>query len=210
MFIRGLSEKEKRFIYRVENFIRDKHQHLEGHDYSHVLQVVNYSIEIAANIKEAVEPFVLICGALFHDIGRTQNDQQNLHGFIGGNITDTYLKSTWVNQEEALKIVRIVVRHTVTSHIPPETMEEKIVYDADGLDRLGIMGMVRGIMGKRGSTKEILENRSRKRLEDYKKLNFQYSKIIGEKMYQETVDLVFIFMSALEERLQNIHEIHLP
>lgn len=210
MFTRGLNDREKRFIYKVENFIRDKHQFLQGHDYSHVLQVVNYSMDIAQHLEEEVNPFILICGALFHDIGRAHNDDATLHGFIGGNITDSYLKSTWVNEEDAVKIVRIVVRHTVTSHIPPETVEEKIVYDADGLDRLGIMGMVRGIMGKKGSIKSILENRSQKRLQDFKELYFDYSRNIGEKMYQETVDLVFILMSSLEKRLQEIHEIHLP
>lgn len=210
MFTRSLNDRERRFIYKVEKFIRDKHRHLEGHDYSHVLQVVKHSIDIAENVEEKVEPFILICGALFHDIGRTLHDEATLHGFSGGNITDTYLKSTWVEDAVAVKIVRIVVRHTVTSHIPPETVEEKIVYDADGLDRLGLMGMVRGIMGKKGSIKEILENRSQKRLDDYKKLYFDYSRHIGEKMYQETVDLVRILMSSLEERLQEINEIQLP
>ncbi len=210
MFTRQLTKKEREFIYNVEEFIRDKHHACEGHDYSHVLQVLNYALDIAHNIEDEVDPFILTCGALFHDIGRTQNDERALHGITGGNITDTFLKSTWVNEDDNHRIVRIVVRHTVTSHIPPETTEEKIVYDADGLDRLGIIGMVRGLMSKKGSIKEVLENRSKKRINDYKKLYFNYSRQLGESMYRETVDLVYIFLSSLEERMKEINDIDLP
>ncbi|AZR74056.1 hypothetical protein BBF96_12015 [Anoxybacter fermentans] len=210
MLTRSLTLKERKLIQEIETFIRDKHRHSEGHDYSHVLEVVRYSLKIAKAIEEPVNPFILICGALFHDIGRIYDEEGTLHGLIGGAITDMYLKSTWVKEEDACKIVRIVVRHTATSRIPPETVEEKIVYDADGLDRLGLMGMIRGVMGKRGSIKEILENRSRKRLLDYKRLYFDVSREIGEKLYNETLEIVAQLLNALETRLKDINDIQLP
>ena len=210
MLTRSLTSKEKKLIQDIEDFIREKHSSNEGHDYSHVLEVVRYSLKIAKAIEDPVNPFILVCGALFHDIGRTHDDDGALHGLIGGAITEMYLKSTWVKEEDLHKIVRIVVRHTATSKISPETIEEKIVYDADGLDRLGLMGMIRGIMGKRGSIKGILENRSRKRLMDYKKLYFDVSRDIGEKLYSETVEIVTELLNALETRLNNINDIRLP
>lgn len=210
MLTRPLTLKERKLIQEIENFIRDKHRHTEGHDYSHVLEVLRYSLKIADAIEDAVNPFILICGSLFHDIGRVYDEKGSMHGFIGGAITDMYLKSTWVKEEDACKIVRIVVRHTATSMIPPESIEEKIVYDADGLDRLGLMGMIRGIMGKRGSIKEVLENRSKKRLNDYKRLYFDVSRQIGEKLYDETIKVVTQLLNALEARLNNINDIQFP
>ncbi len=210
MLTRRITPKEHKLIQEIEAFIRDKHRHSEGHDYSHVLEVLRYSLKIAKAIEDAVNPFILICGALFHDIGRTYDEDGNMHGFIGGSITDMYLKSTWVKEEDACKIVRIVVRHTATSRIPPETIEEKIVYDADGLDRLGLMGMIRGVMGKRGSIKEVLENRSKKRLRDYKRLYFDVSRQIGEQLYSETIDIVTKLLNALETRLKDINDIQIP
>ena len=210
MLTRHLTPKERKLIEDIVTFIRDKHRQSEGHDYSHVLAVLRYSLQIGEAIAEPVNPFILICGALFHDIGRIYDENGNLHGFIGGAITDMYLKSTWVKEEDACKIVRIVVRHTYTSMIPPESIEEKIVYDADGLDRLGLMGIIRGVMGKKGSIKEILENRSRKRLRDYKRLYFDISRQIGEKLYHETIEVVQQLLNTLETRLKDINDIHLP
>lgn len=210
MLTRHLTPKERKLISDIEEFIREKHRHTEGHDYSHVLEVLRYSLMIAEAIPDPVNPFILVCGALFHDIGRTYDDNGALHGFIGGAITDMYLKSTWVKEDDVDKIVRIVVRHTETSKIPPESTEEKIVYDADGLDRLGLMGMIRGIMGKHGSIKETLENRSKKRLRDYKRLYFDISRQIGEELYEETVEVVNQMLNALETRLKNINDIQIP
>lgn len=210
MLTRRLAPKEHKLIHDVECFIREKHRHTEGHDYSHVLEVLRYSLLIANAIPEPVNPFILVCGALFHDIGRTFDENGTLHGFIGGAITDMYLKSTWVKEEDICRIVRIVVRHTETSRIEPESVEERIVYDADGLDRLGLMGMIRGIMGKHGNIKDTLENRSKKRLGDYKRLYFDVSREIGEKLYTETVDVVTQMLNALETRLNNIEDIQIP
>lgn len=210
MLTRHLAPKERALIRDMECFIREKHRHTEGHDYSHVLEVLRYSLMIAEAIPEPVNPFILVCGALFHDIGRTFDENGTLHGFIGGAITDMYLKSTWVKEEDVGKIVRIVVRHTETSRIEPESVEEKIVYDADGLDRLGLMGMIRGIMGNHGNIKDTLENRSKKRLGDYKRLYFDVSREIGEKLYRETVEVVTQMLNALETRLNNIEDIQIP
>lgn len=210
MLTRHLTPKERKLIQEIETFIRDKHRHTEGHDYSHVLEVLRYSLMIAERIPDPVNPFILVCGALFHDIGRTYDEEGGLHGFIGGAITDMYLKSTWLKEEDVCKIVRIVVRHTETSKIPPESVEERIVYDADGLDRLGLMGMIRGIMGKHGNIKDTLENRSKKRLGDYKRLYFDCSREIGEELYNETIEIVTQMLNALETRLRNINDIQLP
>lgn len=210
MLTRRLAPKERALIRDMECFIREKHRHTEGHDYSHVLEVLRYSLMIAEAIPEPVNPFILVCGALFHDIGRTFDENGTLHGFIGGAITDMYLKSTWVKEEDVCKIVRIVVRHTETSRIEPESVEEQIVYDADGLDRLGLMGMIRGIMGNHGNIKDTLENRSKKRLGDYKRLYFDVSREIGEKLYRETVEVVTQMLNALETRLNNIEDIQIP
>lgn len=210
MLTRRLAPKERKLIQDIECFIREKHRHTEGHDYSHVLEVLRYSLLIAQAVPEPVNPFILVCGALFHDIGRTFDEEGTLHGFIGGAITDMYLKSTWVKEEDICRIVRIVVRHTETSRIEPESIEERIVYDADGLDRLGLMGMIRGLMGKHGNIKDTLENRSKKRLGDYKRLYFDVSREIGETLYAETVEVVTQMLNALETRLDNIEDIQIP
>jgi uncharacterized protein len=197
MFERKLTRKEVELIEQIETFVRQKHRHDDGHDYSHVLAVTNYAIQIGRAIPEEVNPFLLIIGALFHDLGRTTTHTGILHGIRGATLVREYLAATWISPSDQNVILRMVARHTPTTMIPPETTMEKIVYDADALDRLGLMGMLRGIMGKQGSTEAILEDRIQKRLGDFGKLHFEASRKIGEALHQETVDVVSRFRSML-------------
>ncbi|MBN1798090.1 MAG: HD domain-containing protein [Spirochaetales bacterium] len=210
MFSRKLTKKEVDLIYKIKEFIEQKHSESEGHDYSHVLEVARYSIEIAERIPEKIDPFVLIVGALFHDIGRIDAPSGQLHGLIGGGITEEFLQTTWVDDDTVQKICRIVVRHTETSMLPPETTAEKIVFDADALDRLGLMGMLRGIMGKAGSIKDIIENRMEKRKKDFARLHFKESKELGRALYKETLLLIKLMSNSLEKRINNIDKLKLP
>jgi len=212
MFTRNLSDEEVAIIHKIELYIRDKHDTLQGHDYSHVLAVANYSIEIANKIPDPVDPFVLICGALFHDIGRVGTNTGRLHGLRGATITEEYLKAIGIDGEIRGQIVRIVVRHTETSMLPPETIAEKVVFDADDLDRLGLMGMLRGMMvgAVHRSMEDIIENRLEKRKKDYQRLNFQASQEIGRTLYEETLRLIDIIQHSLKQRYVKIARLNLP
>lgn len=210
MFEKNLTEEEVNLIYAIRKFIEKKHSACEGHDYSHVLEVTRYSIAIAERIPEKVNPFVLIVGALFHDIGRVDATTGNLHGLIGGGIAEEFLSTSGVDNETTEKICRIVVRHTETSMLPPETIEEKIVYDADDLDRLGLMGMLRGIMGKTGSIKDIIEDRLEKRKKDFGRLHFEESRELGRELYNETLLLIKLISNSLNKRINDIEELKLP
>jgi uncharacterized protein len=210
MFERKLKKKEVSLIHIIKDFIEEKHSGSEGHDYSHVLEVARYSVQIAERISEKVNPFTLIVGALFHDIGRVDAATGQLHGLVGGGIAEEFLKTTWVDPETIKKICSIVVRHTPTSMLPPITIEEKIVFDADALDRLGLMGMLRGIMGKAGSIREILEDRLEKRKMDFSKLHFKESQELGRALYKETLMLIKLISNSLQRRIQNIEDLNLP
>ena len=84
MFSRKLTDEERQLLKKIEAFAKEKHAPMDCHDYSHVLQVAEFAVEIANHIEEEVEPVVVICGALLHDIGRTISDQ--MHGLVGGSM----------------------------------------------------------------------------------------------------------------------------
>ena len=211
MFTRNLSEQEVEIINKIEVFVRDKHDTLQGHDYSHILAVANYSIEIAKRIPEPVDPFVLICGALFHDIGRVGTRTGRLHGLRGATITEEYLRAIDIEDEIREQIVRVVVRHTETSMLPPETVIEKVVFDADDLDRLGLMGMLRGMMvgNMDRSMEDIIENRLKKRKRDFQRLHFQASRELGRDLYEETLKLIDLIQQSLNQRSVDISRLNL-
>jgi uncharacterized protein len=212
MFTRKLSEEEVAIIHHIEVFVRDKHDKLQGHDYSHVLAVAQYAIEIAQRVPDPVDPFVLICGSLFHDIGRVGTNTGRLHGIRGATIAEEYLRAVGISQDIREQIVRIIVRHTETSMLLPETAAEKVVFDADDLDRLGLMGMLRGMMvgDVDQSMEDIIENRLEKRKKDYQKLHFQASRELGRKLYEETLQLIDFIQDSLSRRCSEIGKLNLP
>jgi len=212
MFTRKLSQEEVSIIHHVEVFVRDKHDKLQGHDYSHVLSVAQYAIEIAQGIPDPVDPFILISGALFHDIGRIGTNSGRLHGIRGATIAEEYLRAVGISQDIREQIVRIIVRHTETSMLLPETAAEKVVFDADDLDRLGLMGMLRGMMvgDVDQSMEDIIENRLEKRKKDYQKLHFQASRELGRKLYEETLQLIDFIQDSLSRRCSEIDKLNLP
>jgi HD superfamily phosphodiesterase len=198
-FVRKLSNDEKAVLKRLEKFVKHAHAESDSHDYAHVLTVTKYAIDIALNIDEVIDPFVCIAGALLHDIGKTTPTYAHIHGLLGGALAEEFLDGLKLERDKTEAISRIVVRHTMTSMIPPETTEEKIVADADTLDRLGLMGLLRGFMGKTGeSMDEIMNRYMNKRKHDFEKLHFEYSKQIGDTLQDELME----FMIKVEERLK--------
>ncbi len=209
MFTRKLTEREDRIINKIIDFVKIKHGNEDGHDYSHVLEVCKWSVQIGNKIKEPLDPFITICGALLHDIGRVGASSGMFHGLDGGARAEEFLESLVDDENMIRKITKVIVRHTPTSMIDAESVEEKVVRDADTIERLGLMGMVRGIMGKKGSMEYILEDRIKKRLADYDKLYFDVSREFAKPFYDETLEVVDILLKALKKRLREIDELEL-
>jgi uncharacterized protein len=210
MLDRPLIDGEIDLARRAETFVRENHRGQGGHDDSHVLAVTDYAIRIAERADEPADPFVVVMGALFHDLGRIGTDSGELHGLRGAALAREWLHSTGVEEEVRERILRVVARHTPTTRIAPDAVEERIVFDADALDRLGIMGMLRGLMGKRGSTEHIIEDRIQKRLGDYDRLHLDVSKRMGEALHRDTLTVVERFRRALEEEVRQLHRIPWP
>lgn len=207
VFSRKLTKNEIDILLNLQEFVREAHADSDSHDYAHVLTVCRYAIEIAMNIEDQVEPFICIAGALLHDIGKTNREFAHIHGLLGGGLAEEFLDASCVDSKIRDDISRVVVRHTPTSRIPPESPEEKVVYDADTLDRLGLMGLMRGFVGKTGSMEHILTKYMEKRKTDYDKLNYEFSRNLGDAMHEELMQFVFVIEDRLRKRLASIESI---
>ncbi len=207
VFRRKLYPGEIRIVEHIIDFVKDKHHRAEGHDYSHVLEVCRLSINIAKRIKDPVDPFVLMCGALLHDIGRINSPNGLFHGVDGASRANELLKNYIDDENVSRQIQEVIVKHTPESMIPPQTPEEKVVFDADTIERLGFMGMVRGIMGKSGTMDDIIDDRVHKRLKDYQKLFYPVSRRVAKKAYKETIAVSNTLKKDLKRRANEIHEV---
>ncbi|NQU78551.1 HD domain-containing protein [Candidatus Woesearchaeota archaeon] len=207
VFKRRLYPEEIVVVEHIIDFVKIKHHRAEGHDYSHVLEVCRLSIEIAKKIKEPINPFVLTCGALLHDIGRINAPNGLFHGLDGAARANEILKAYIDDEKISREIQQVIIRHTPESMIPPSSPEQKVVFDADAIERLGFMGMVRGIMGKSGTMEEIIEDRVHKRLKDYSKLYYAVSRKMSKKAYKETIAVSKTLKKDLAKRASEIGEV---
>ncbi|MFH1063550.1 MAG: HD domain-containing protein [Candidatus Woesearchaeota archaeon] len=207
VFKRKLDVDEIEVIEHIVDFVKEKHHRSEGHDYSHVLEVCRLSIEIAKKIPDQIDPFVLMCGALLHDIGRINAPNGLFHGLDGAARANELLKAYTNDETVSRQVQNIIIRHTPESRVPPQAPEEKVVFDADTIERLGFMGMVRGLMGKSGTMEEIIDDRVHKRLLDYAKLYYPVSRRMSKKAYKETVAVSKTLKQDLVKRAKEIHEI---
>ncbi len=125
------------------------------HDFDHTLRVISNAADLTALLPEADAGMVKL-GALLHDYARPEEDDSCGsidHAVHGAELVFRLLVSLNCSQEFAGAVSKIVQRHRFRGEEKPETLEEKIVYDADKLDSLGAVGIGRAFLfaGKTGA-----------------------------------------------------------
>jgi len=142
----NLIEEAKKYITKLFE------GHSDGHDLNHSLRVYENAIKIAKEEKgcdmEAVALASLLHDADDHKLFDTK-DNANAAGF---------LKEHGVDAERITFIVSIInsVSFSKNKGKTPDTLEAKIVQDADRLDAMGAIGIARTFAygGKNGRTLE--------------------------------------------------------
>jgi len=113
-----------------------------SHGLDHVLRV-EYLYELIGK-EEKAEMEVLLPAALFHDIARpTERETGMPHEEAGAQIAERYLRSIQYDEERVLKISHAIRTHRYRSSKKPETLEARILSDADKLDAMGAVGIAR-------------------------------------------------------------------
>ena len=111
-----------------------------GHDFYHTLRVYNLAKYISN--FEACDKELVALGALLHDVDDYKLVGQEEEAFHNAK---TYLKSQSISNEKIEQICHIIsqVSFKGADSVVPDTIEGKIVQDADRLDALGAMGIGR-------------------------------------------------------------------
>ena len=131
-------EKDPR-IKKVYDCTKKKYHkaNLAQHNFEHVLRDL-YRALIIAGTEKNVDYFILIPAVLLHDIG-TIDGEYRKHEEIGVLIIKRDLPKLGYSKKEIEKITHCVESHD--SKIKPETIEAKILFDADRLEKSGIGGV---------------------------------------------------------------------
>lgn len=122
--------------YAKNYFLND----FSGHDYFHTERVYNLTKYIAN--YETCNKKTAYLGSILHDV-----DDYKIVGFEAEPFHNakTFLQSQNVSKEEIEQICHIIsqVSFKGTDSVVPDTIEGKIVQDADRLDAIGAIGIAR-------------------------------------------------------------------
>ena len=118
-----------------------------AHDKHHVYRVLNFALDIASH--EAVNDMdVLFMACLLHDIGREKqfSNLELCHAEIGGDMAYEFLSSKEWAKQKALHVKECISTHRYRKGNKPQSIEAKILFDADKLDVSGAIGIARTLM----------------------------------------------------------------
>lgn len=118
-----------------------------AHDREHVYRVLHTALLISQS-EENVDSDVLICACLLHDIGRKEQfaDPTLCHARVGGDKAYRFLTENGFSQEFAEAVRHCIAAHRFRENCQPQSLEAKILFDADKLDAAGAMGIARTLL----------------------------------------------------------------
>ena len=116
------------------------------HDFSHVLRVLTLAKRLVE--AEGADPNIVQTAVLLHDISRGDDDEIELaadaesdHALLAARRARHVLEGESSEFIEA--VVHCIEAHRYRNAIEPQTIEAKVMFDADKLDAIGAVGIAR-------------------------------------------------------------------
>lgn len=120
-----------------------------AHDKEHIYRVLYKALEIAEEESE-VDYDVLITACLLHDIGRREQfeNPKVCHAEAGAKKAYAFLTEHGFEGDFAKKVSDCIRTHRYRKENRPESIEAKILFDADKIDVAGAVGIARTLVYK--------------------------------------------------------------
>lgn len=110
------------------------------HDFDHVLRVLALAERLAR--EEGADLEIVWAATLLHDVARGQGDRLSAnHAHAGADFAREVLAGQPPEKVEA--VAHAVAAHRFRSGPDPQTLEAKVLHDADKLDAIGAIGVAR-------------------------------------------------------------------
>lgn len=157
----NLDTKYNKIIEVVKNRLS-----CSAHNLDHVFRVCNLCLLIAKREKD-VNLEILIPSALLHDIARVEESKDKTgeidHAILGSEMAEEILRELQYEDGKIENIKHCIITHRFRTGNEPNTIEAKILFDADKLDAIGASGIARTFMlagqfGQRLTTNEPLNS----------------------------------------------------
>lgn len=113
------------------------------HNFTHVMRDLHRALVIAAD-QESVDYGILIPGVLLHDIGFCTPEFKKLgHDVAGARLAVEILKDLGYIEDECAAIGHCIHAHKGKAE-QPQSIEARILYDADVLEKAGLVFLIWG------------------------------------------------------------------
>ena len=114
-----------------------------AHDFDHVLRVLALAERLARAEGANIE--IVRAAALLHDITRAEEDtgRGDDHAQTAAARAREILLTRGVAPEQVAAVAHAIAAHRFRGTTAPQTLEAKILFDADKLDSIGAIGVAR-------------------------------------------------------------------
>jgi len=115
-----------------------------SHDWEHTLRVYRLCRDIGP--REGVDMVVLSVAAFLHDVGRCHQDTTKgavCHAAQGAQMAAGMVADLPLTEAQRRNVVHCVRAHRFRTEPAPDTIEARVLFDADKLDAIGAVGIAR-------------------------------------------------------------------
>ena len=132
---------------RLTRFLMDQ---MAGADAAHNLDHIHRVVKTAKQLAEVegADPAVVIPAAWLHDCVTMSKDSGQRHraSHMAATAAGGFLRASGYNPALIPAVEHAIAAHSFSAQIPPQTIEAKVVQDADRLDAIGAVGIARCLM----------------------------------------------------------------
>jgi uncharacterized protein len=116
-----------------------------AHDWQHVRRVAELAETLAAESDRDVDERTLLAAVWLHDVGRSREDRGEIddHAEWGATEAERVLADLGAADDTVAAVQHCVRAHRYSNDVDPETVEARLLSDADNLDALGAVGVAR-------------------------------------------------------------------
>jgi uncharacterized protein len=112
------------------------------HDFDHIMRVVALVERIGQ--CEGADMQIVRTAALLHDLGRAESQAENLnHAAVAATRAGQLLLGWGASQRWVSAVQHAISAHRFRTLPDPQTVEARVVFDADKLDAIGAIGIAR-------------------------------------------------------------------